>query len=118
MKREHSILRLPCAAPRSGLSKAAQRVGMAALGLLLGLTAISAPPHAAATPACAPSVVLSAAVAVYLYDASNTAVLTPSAVITEGSVYTDTGFAGTIDSADRIVNANVVVGYVTHPNPN
>lgn len=118
MKRERSTLRLPCAAHRSSLSRVTQRAGMGALGLLLlGLAAISAPPHAAATPICAPSVVLSATVAVYLYDASNTAVLTPNAVVSEGAVYTDAGFAGVIDSADRIVNANVVVGYVTHPNP-
>ena len=55
---------------------------------------------------------------VYLYNADNAPVVAPDASITEGGVYTDTGFVGTLDTANRIVDGSgVVVGYVVYQVP-
>ncbi len=81
---------------------------------MLGLGAIGAPPHATATPLCAHAAVQQPTVTVYLYDTDNTPEPTPDAYIEEGGVYTDTGFVGTLNANDQIVNsANVIIGYVT-----
>jgi len=56
--------------------------------------------------------------AVYIFDANNSPVLSPSASIVEGGVFTDTGFIGAIDADFNIVDTNDnIVGYVYYPGP-
>lgn len=94
---------------------------------MLGFSALCTPPCAAATPICAApcdagapictaSALRQSSPDVYLYDTTGTAVLTTNvSVTTEGGVYTDTEFVGTIDAAGWIVGVGgVVSGYVVY----
>jgi hypothetical protein len=118
MKRTISCSNSASAACSLSLSRFAQRVAIGSLALVLGLAAISALPSAAATPICVSSIAMCTDATVYLYDAGNTPVLAPNATITEGGVYTDSGFIGTINADYMIVDAsNNIVGYVTYPSP-
>jgi hypothetical protein len=119
MKQEKPCLKNARTGWRLGRPIFARRITVGALALALGMTAISAPPHAAATPLCAPAAPLQNNVTVYLYDTNRTAVpRTDTYVTTEGGVYTDTGFAGNIDQANRVVDVNnAIVGYVVYPTP-
>jgi hypothetical protein len=55
---------------------------------------------------------------VYLFDANNTPVVSLTASVLEGGVFTDAGFIGAVDADFNIVDANdVIIGYVTYPSP-
>jgi len=56
--------------------------------------------------------------AVYIFDANNSPVLSLSASIFEGGVFTDAGFVGAIDTNFNIVDTNDnIIGYVNYPVP-
>jgi hypothetical protein len=130
MKQENSRLKNPFLGLGAVLSRTAQRAAIGAFALMLGLSALNsapcaaaspiyAPPRAAATPICAASALRQSPPDVYLYDTAGTPVLaTNASVTTEGGVYTDTEFVGTIDAAGWIVDVSgAIVGYVDYRSP-
>lgn len=118
MKRNHGCLTKKGVGRRIDLSKAASRVAIGSLALLLGLTTAGTPLRAAVTPVCGASILLRSNATVYLFNSANTPVLMPSATITEGGIYTDGVLLGVLDANDHIVDANAnIIGYVIYPSP-
>jgi len=118
MKRNKGCFTKRCVRRRIDLSKATARTAIGLTTLLLGLTTVGTPPHAAAMPVCGASIRLRLNPTVYLFNSANTPVLMPSATIHEGGIYTDGVLLGVLDENDTIVDGNAnIIGYVLYPSP-
>ena len=85
-------------------------LAVACLGMLFGSLTLRTNADATGRP-CGPA-------AVYIFDANNSPVLSLSASIFEGGVFTDAGFVGAIDTNFNIVDTNDnIIGYVNYPVP-